>query len=412
MKLTQQIRIKPTKQQEDILWKLSEKCRLIYNFALTERIYCWDLGIKGINYYSQQNNLPKLKKKYPDYKIVYSKVLQYILRTLDADYKSFFALWKKGDKDAKPPKYKGKEHFTTMVYNQSGFKVKDGKIRLTQYYDKQQHLEFDIPEKFKFDKIYQISVYQKDNNFYISVTYEKQEKEFVDNGLYQAIDLGITNIITAVNSRGKFLQIKNKRPDKYWLPKIKKIQSRRDHCKKKSRKWNKLNKNMNKMKRKSANQIRDFQHKLSRKIVDNTKANTIIVGDLAVKKMGRKGGVKKRGLNRAIQNTGTLGRFVRFLTYKAKIVGKRVKETSEYKTSKECCCCGKEWEMDLSIRTMKCDCGNEMDRDENSSVNIMTRFLSRNGLWTALSEFQANLRQTGIPIQVLHSQEASSFRVR
>ncbi len=63
--------------------------------------------------------------------------------------------------------------------------------------------------------------------------------------------------------------------------------------------------------------------------------------------------------------------------------------------------------MDLSIRTMKCDCGNEMDRDANSSVNIMTRFLSQNGLWTALSEFQANLRQTGIPIGI-YSQEATS----
>lgn len=410
MKLTQQIRITPTKQQEDTLWRLSEKCRLIYNFALTEKQLCWELDIKGVNYYSQQNDLPKLKQKYPDYKMVYSKVLQYVLRTLNADYKSFFALWKKGDKDAKPPNYKGKEYFTTMVYNQSGFKVENGKVRLSQYCDKQP-LEFRIPDKFKFDKIYQVSVYQKNKDFYISLTYEKQEKEYVDNGLYQAIDLGITNIVTAVNSKGKFLQIKNERPDKYWLPKEKKIQSRRDHCKKESNRWNKMDKNLNKMKRKSANQIRDFQHKLSRKIVDNTKANTIIVGDLDVKKMGKKGGKRKRGLNRAIQNTGTLGRFVRFLTYKAKVVGKRTKETSEYKTSKECCCCGKEWEMDLSIRTMKCDCGNIMDRDDNSSVNIMTRFLSRNGLWTALSEFQANLRQTGIPIGI-YSQEASSFRVR
>ncbi len=404
MKLTQQIRVRPTKQQEDTLWQLSEKCRLIYNFALTEKQLCWELDIKGVNYYSQQNDLPKLK--YPDYKIVYSKVLQYVLRTLNADYKSFFALWKKGAQDAKPPKYKGKKYFTTIVYNQSGFKVEKGKINLSQDYDKQP-LEFEIPEKFKFAQIEQVSVYQKDNNFYISITYEKQEKEYVDNGLYQAIDLGVTNIITAVNSKGKFLQIKNKRPDKYWLSKEKKIQSRRDLCKKESKKWNKLDKNLNKVERKSANQIRDFQHKLTRKIVDNTKSNTIIVGDLAVKKMAKKGAQRKKGLNRSIQNTGTLGRFVRFLTYKGKLVGKGIKETNEYKTSKKCCC-GKEWDMDLSIRTMKCDCGNEMDRDANSSVNIMTRFLSQNGLWTALSEFQANLRQTGIPIQVLHSQEATS----
>ncbi|WP_342766567.1 helix-turn-helix domain-containing protein [Candidatus Borrarchaeum sp.] len=32
MKLTQQIRIFPTPEQEEVLWKLSEKCRLIYNF--------------------------------------------------------------------------------------------------------------------------------------------------------------------------------------------------------------------------------------------------------------------------------------------------------------------------------------------------------------------------------------------
>jgi putative transposase len=34
MKLTQKIRIFPTPEQEIVLWKLSEKCRLIYNFAL------------------------------------------------------------------------------------------------------------------------------------------------------------------------------------------------------------------------------------------------------------------------------------------------------------------------------------------------------------------------------------------
>jgi putative transposase len=39
------------------------------------------------------------------------------------------------------------------------------------------------------------------------------------------------------------------------------------------------------MHKKSANQRKDFQHKLSRKIVENTKANTIIVGDLDVKEM-------------------------------------------------------------------------------------------------------------------------------
>ncbi len=40
-------------------------------------------------------------------------------------------------------------------------------------------------------------------------------------------------------------------------------------------------------KEKKSNQLRDFQHKLSKKMVNNTKANTIIVGNLKVKNMAQ-----------------------------------------------------------------------------------------------------------------------------
>jgi putative transposase len=43
---------------------------------------------------------------------------------------------------------------------------------------------------------------------------------------------------------------------------------------------------------------------------------------------------------------------------------------------------------------MLCECGNNLDRDKNSSINIMLRFLSQNGLWTAYQQFVDNLRQT------------------
>jgi len=92
MKLTQKIRIFPTKEQEEILWILSEKCRLIYNFALTERIDSWKNKGEYVSYFKQQNDLPIIKEKYPEYRWVYSKVLQYTLKTLDADYHSFFSL--------------------------------------------------------------------------------------------------------------------------------------------------------------------------------------------------------------------------------------------------------------------------------------------------------------------------------
>ncbi|MFX1256704.1 MAG: helix-turn-helix domain-containing protein [Promethearchaeota archaeon] len=41
MNLTQKLPILPTDSQIKVLWDLSEKYRLIYNFALAERIDNW-----------------------------------------------------------------------------------------------------------------------------------------------------------------------------------------------------------------------------------------------------------------------------------------------------------------------------------------------------------------------------------
>ena len=69
--------------------------------------------------------------------------------------------------------------------------------------------------------------------------------------------------------------------------------------------------------------------------------------------------------------------------------------------------------MPLWVRVMMCDCGNVIDRDKNSSVNIMVRFLSQFALWTGYSQFEGNLRKTGLPAPLLavHSQEAPCVSV-
>ncbi|MCL4364981.1 MAG: helix-turn-helix domain-containing protein [Candidatus Marsarchaeota archaeon] len=86
MQLTQKIRIFPNKGQKTLPWILSKKCRLIYNFALSERREAYSNGTKGITYYKQQKDLPKIKEKYPEYIWVYSHTLQYTLRILNAKY--------------------------------------------------------------------------------------------------------------------------------------------------------------------------------------------------------------------------------------------------------------------------------------------------------------------------------------
>jgi len=81
----------------------------------------------------------------------------------------------------------------------------------------------------------------------------------VDNGFYQAFDLGIVKH-AAVNLQGKFLETTVKRPDKYWELKIRSLQRRRDHCKGGSRRYRLFSQRLATIKRKSRNQILDWQH--------------------------------------------------------------------------------------------------------------------------------------------------------
>ncbi len=425
MKLTQKIRIFPNKEQEHLLFCLSEKCRLLYNFALAERIEKWQKykdkpkkERKYIDYLQQSRNLPSLKEEYPEYKWVYSKVLQTTLRKLDSNYKSFFALLKNGDKDVRPPRFKGKRYFTTLCYNQSGFLLRGNTISFSHKHPSKVFLTFELPSHLvPKGRIKQIEIFYRNKKWFVSLTYEVEPLKYVDNRQYQAFDLGINQVV-AINLFRKSVQFTNRRADIYWKKKIKEVQSKRDHCKKYSNKWYSYNETRKKMIKKRTHQLKDFQHWLSNQIVTHTKANTIIVGKLKVKEMARKkkgtGNAKKtrinKTLNHSVQSTGYMSRFVEFLTYKAEKMGKRVIRIDESKTTKACCKCGKIEQRPIFERHINCDCGNHIDRDLNSAINIMVRFLVSKCKYDFLShkpsvdeesflmQWNGFLRHTGQPV--------------
>jgi putative transposase len=373
------------------MWILSEKCRLLYNFALAERKENWKSNKdkpkkerKYIKYIDQQNMLPQTKEKYPEYKWVYSKVLQMTLKKLDGNYKSFLALRKKGDENARPPKFKNKRYFTTLCYNQSGFKIFDSTIKFSHKHPSKEIISFKIPKNLiSQQKIKQVEIYLDSlKHWFISITYEIETPKYKDNGLYQAFDLGVSQT-AGVNIHGKRILFKHRRADLYWKKKVEEVQGKRDHCKKASNKWNWYDQKLKKMKQRKANQLKDFQHWLSKQIIEHTKANTIIIGDLKVKKMAKKkkgtGNFKttkaQKTLNHSVHNTGFMSRFAEFLTYKAEMIGKRVIRIGEEKTTRTCCKCGKSSKRAIYERVIICDCGNQIDRDLNSSINIMVKFL-------------------------------------
>ncbi|MHB8103238.1 MAG: helix-turn-helix domain-containing protein [Methanosarcina sp.] len=85
MRLTAKVKIYLTEEQLKVLWELSNRCCSLYNLALSDRKDAWKNNRKSTKYIEQQNKLPEFKIRNPEYKVVYSKVLQGILKKLDAN---------------------------------------------------------------------------------------------------------------------------------------------------------------------------------------------------------------------------------------------------------------------------------------------------------------------------------------
>ena len=125
------------------------------------------------------------------------------------------------------------------------------------------------------------------------------------------------------------------------------------------------------MYKKVSNQRKDFQHKESRKIVDNY--GYIAVEDLQIKNM-----IKNHNLAKSINDAGW-GQFLSFLTYKAEEAGCYIEKVNPRNTSKKCPVCGYiHKEMTLSVRDWVCPvCHTVHDMDINASINIINKTIGR-----------------------------------
>jgi putative transposase len=140
---------------------------------------------------------------------------------------------------------------------------------------------------------------------------------------------------------------------------------------------NKYKKLVAKVHERVLNSRQDFLHKLSRKLVDESKV--IVVENLNVKGM-----VRNRKLSKSISDVGW-GMFVNFLDYKLKAKdGQLVKIGRFFPSSKTCSSCGHVLdELTLDIREWDCpNCKTHHDRDGNAALNIRKegiRILSNDG---------------------------------
>ena len=77
---------------------------------------------KTLTTYDTQNIIPLLKSENPDLRKVYSKVLQMVNYTLHSNIASLAAL-KRNGRNVGHLRFKGKNWYNTLNYNQSGFKL-------------------------------------------------------------------------------------------------------------------------------------------------------------------------------------------------------------------------------------------------------------------------------------------------
>src|SRR5260370_20004719 len=137
------------KQAEKLQWTL-DRVRELYNAALQERRDAYEIMVRRHpNFYDedtrqqlarahassfeqQSGQLPEIKEVREEYQEIYSQVLQDMLHRVKKAFDDFFERVRAG-KTPGYPRFKGKDHFDSFCYPQSGFSLtEDNRICLSK----------------------------------------------------------------------------------------------------------------------------------------------------------------------------------------------------------------------------------------------------------------------------------------
>ena len=325
---------------------------IIYNHCITLHKRYYKLYGKHLNKFQLQKHITKLKKrdKYSFWKRVPSQAIQDITERIDKAYKLFFYNQKRGIKSSSPNFKKIRKYKSYTLKGKVGYRLENNIISLNGY-------------KYKFWLSRQINgtiktiIVKRDNigDFYICITLKKEDsKRNVASGKSVGIDFGLKTFLTLSDKteiEAPLYHLKN-------LTKLKRLNRNLSKKKKGSNSRKRAKLQLAKLHIKTANQRRDYFHKLSNKLANNY--DNIFIEDLNMKAMQMMWGRKVSDL--------AFSEFINILEYKANVT----KIDRFYPSSKTCSNCGAvKKDLDLKTRIYRCDaCDFEIDRDLNASINI------------------------------------------
>lgn len=366
------IRLKPTKEQEIIMWKSVGVARFAYNWGLAKFEENYKNKIKSSikDVRTKFNQLKKLDE-YDWLKEVSAQVTQHAFEDLKVAYNNFFK------KNANKPKFKSKRKSKPSFYVrydaikfskvESNTFVQVEKIGKIEYkYDKK------IPQLPKYinPRISHDGMY-----WYLSLGFEHEESNVELNDLSIGIDVGIKDL-AIVSNLDKPIKNINKTPKvkkiKKRLKRLQRQVSRKYEMNRDGKKFNKT-KNIIKLEKtiKKVHRILgcirlNHIHQATNLIV-KTKPSRVVMENLNISGM-----MKNKHLSKAIQEQ-KIFEFKRQMKYKCEFNGITFIEADRWHpSSKMCSCCGNiKRDLKLSDRIYRCDkCGFIEDRDKNASINL------------------------------------------
>jgi len=314
----------------------------------------------SIRYTDQANQLKEIRSFDPDVAWCNYSSLQQTLRRLDKAFQAFFRRLKAGEKPGYP-RFKGKGWFKSVCYVYGdGIKLREGRLYVQNVGLIRLFHHRPIPDgggikmaTLKRDRV---------GNWYVIFQVELPEVEFVPNGKPEVgLDMGLEYFVSL--STGE--QIENPRWFREAEEKLAVLQCQRSRCKRGSRRYRELTRQIAKRHQHIANRRREFQHKLSCRVVDEF--GLIFREDLHVK------GLCRSHVSKSMGDAGW-AQFLMMLDYKAERAGSQVIGVDPNGTSQVCPMCGCLVPKSLSDREHICPhCGYIAPRDVASAQVILIR---------------------------------------
>ena len=348
------VRIYPTPEQAEFINAQFGAVRFAYNKALHIKKHSYQRHRVNLNPRKDLKPLLAVAKKSRRYgwlKEYDSIALQQAVINLDVAFSNFFNPKLKAGK----PTFKSK-HGRQSSYHCVGIKVLDGAIKIPKILPIEARLHREITGMLKSITLSRSAT----GKYYASLLCDDGMEAPAKPALISnvtGLDMGLAHFV--IKSDGN--KIASPRHLINASRNLRRKQKALSRKKKGSANRHKARIQLAAVHERVASARADFQHKLSRAIVDENQA--VIVETLKTANM-----MKNHHLARAIGDAGWSG-FITKLEYKAVHL---VKLDQCFASSKTCHCCGhKMSEMPLHKRIWQCpECGVEHDRDINAALNI------------------------------------------